>query len=90
MNAADLSEVLRSIRGKDCAGATESDALAIVNALACQFKGECGVGDALTTCALEMDDELNNTQAPTLDDVAALAEFRRRDLVARGHEKELT
>lgn len=87
MKANTLSNVLNAIRATGFSEAiSESDALAIVNALVCKFKPTSTVGDTLLTCALALDDELNNTPAPTMGDLAQLADYRRRSLA----EFELT
>lgn len=77
------AETLAAIRA---AATTEQDALEIVNALLCNFKPNTAAGDALLDCSLVLDDQLNNTQAPTLEDMAALADFRRRLINDRAAE----
>lgn len=52
-----------------------------------KFPASTTAGDALTTCVLAIDDELNTTSNPTAEDLAELADFRRREIRDREAEK---
>lgn len=78
MNAALLTQVRA-----ECV--TPQDLLELLGAVQWCFPASEPVGDSIADlCGLIETDF--DTPAPTLDDIAVLADFRRRDLEERAHE----